>query len=310
MNLRPLDPQSSTLPAALHPDLQWSIKPCLNRIPNPEGKVKTFIKFPAEFLNNFHLIKQQPAVTCGLSYSLHILRIVRGVRVLQRFQQLRRLTADRLAVQLDRLDAQAAGAADDHLVRVGQLLHGERRFAGRNAVLLGEHEQVPQRNARQNQVITRRRAQNAVLYHQDIVVRTLGHAVAAMENRLLTALLQAALVRDNTRNEVERLDVAVQQARILHRNQLERVVKRNQVARNREDHQVRLDGRRRKLVSAETGAIIQILKRHLIPYLYLSPDTNSVLEHRKLYTGRLHLSNSSLLLRLHLPVFLRNGLHQ
>lgn len=47
MNLRPLDPQSSTLPAALHPDLQRSIKPCLNRIPNPEGKVKCFVKIPA-----------------------------------------------------------------------------------------------------------------------------------------------------------------------------------------------------------------------------------------------------------------------
>lgn len=50
LNLRPLDPQSSTLPAALHPDLQRSIKPCLNRIPNPEGKVKRFVKIPAENL--------------------------------------------------------------------------------------------------------------------------------------------------------------------------------------------------------------------------------------------------------------------
>ena len=47
LNSRPLDPQSSTLPAALHPDLQRSIKPCLNRIPNPEGKVKCFVKIPA-----------------------------------------------------------------------------------------------------------------------------------------------------------------------------------------------------------------------------------------------------------------------
>lgn len=52
MNLRPLDPQSSTLPAALHPDLQRSIKPCLNRIPNPEGKVKCFVKISAANLRH------------------------------------------------------------------------------------------------------------------------------------------------------------------------------------------------------------------------------------------------------------------
>lgn len=52
MNLRPLDPQSSTLPAALHPDLQRSIKPCLNRIPNLEGKVKCFVKISAANLRH------------------------------------------------------------------------------------------------------------------------------------------------------------------------------------------------------------------------------------------------------------------
>ena len=50
--MRPLDPQSSTLPAALHPDLQRSIKPCLNRIPNPEGKVKCFVKISAANLRH------------------------------------------------------------------------------------------------------------------------------------------------------------------------------------------------------------------------------------------------------------------
>ena len=62
MNLRPLDPQSSTLPAALHPDLQWSIKPCLNRIPNPEGKVKCFVKIPAGNLRHVACFERRRTV--------------------------------------------------------------------------------------------------------------------------------------------------------------------------------------------------------------------------------------------------------
>ena len=63
MNLRPLDPQSSTLPAALHPDLQRSIKPCLNRIPNPEGKVKCFVKISAANLRHAACFERRRTVT-------------------------------------------------------------------------------------------------------------------------------------------------------------------------------------------------------------------------------------------------------
>ena len=55
---------------------------------------------------------------------------------------------------------------------------------------------------------------------------------AAVEDRFLAALFDAALVSDDTWNQVQRLDVAVQETGVLHRDQAESLIKWNQVARN------------------------------------------------------------------------------
>lgn len=59
-----------------------------------------------------------------------------------------------------------------------------------------------------------------------------GDAFAAVEDRFLAALFDAALVSDDTWNQVQRLDVAVQETGVLHRDQAESLIKWNQVARN------------------------------------------------------------------------------
>ena len=76
-----------------------------------------------------------------------------------------------------------------------------------------------------------------------------GDAFAAVEDRFLTALFDAALVSDDTWNQVQRLDVAVQETGVLHRDQAESLIKWNQVARNSKNHQIWFYGSRWKLMS-------------------------------------------------------------
>ena len=47
-----------------------------------------------------------------------------------------------------------------------------------------------------------------------------GDAFAAVEDRFLAALFDAALVSDDTWNQVQRLDVAVQETGVLDRDEL------------------------------------------------------------------------------------------
>ena len=67
-----------------------------------------------------------------------ILCVIGRVGLLQGFEQLRRFAADRLAVQLHRLNAQAARAADDDFVRLGKLLLGVGFFLVERMQLLAD----------------------------------------------------------------------------------------------------------------------------------------------------------------------------
>ena len=107
------------------------------------------------------------------------------IRLLQLIEQRGIPAAERPAVQLACADAVRAGGQDHHLIRVLQLVHGERRDAGRHAEPVAQREKMPARNARQDEIIRRRRAEHAVLEDRQTGMRTLGHTVAAMENDLV-----------------------------------------------------------------------------------------------------------------------------
>ena len=60
--------------------------------------------------------------------------------------------------------------------------------------------------------------QHAALEDMHVGMGALGHAVAAVEDRLVAARLHGALIGDDRRQQVDRLDVAVQKARVLQRD--------------------------------------------------------------------------------------------
>ena len=96
------------------------------------------------------------------------------------------------------------------------------------------------RNARQNKIIRRRRIEHAILENRQTGMCALSHAVAAVENDLVTARLNSLLHRHAVRDKVERFDVAVQKTRVLDRNQLVRMILAVQSARLRKCHQAGL----------------------------------------------------------------------
>ena len=60
------------------------------------------------------------------------------------------------------------------------------------------------RNARQNKIIRRRRAEHTILENRQTGMCAFGHAVAAVEYHLVTARLNSLLHRHAVRDKVER----------------------------------------------------------------------------------------------------------
>lgn len=131
------------------------------------------------------------------------------------------------------------GGEDHDFVRRQQLVHRERRYAGRNAQLVAQVEEVLARDAREDKLVRRGRAEYAVADDGEAGMCALGDAVAAMEYDLVAAGLDRALHRHAVRDEVERLDVAVQETGVLDRDELVRVVLTVKRAGLRERHQGR-----------------------------------------------------------------------
>ena len=147
-----------------------------------------------------------------------------------------------------------AGGQDHHLIRIFQLVHGERRNAGRHAELFAQREEMLARNARQDEIIRRRSAEHAVLENRQTGMRTLSYAVAAVEHNLVAACLNGLLHGHAVRDQVERFDVAVQKARVLDRNQLVRMILAVQSARLSKRHQAGLAVRRKRMLAVRHGS--------------------------------------------------------
>ena len=147
-----------------------------------------------------------------------------------------------------------AGGEDHDFVRRQQLVHRERRDAGRNAQLVAQVEEVLARDAREDKLVRRGRAEYAVADDGEAGMCALGDAVAAVEHDLVAACFDRALHCHAVGDEVEGLDVAVQETGVLDGDELVRVVLTVKRAGLRERHQGRLCARRESVLAVRGGA--------------------------------------------------------
>ena len=77
-------------------------------------------------------------VLCYVAVLRGALTVIGGIRTLKPLECHRILSANGLTIQLTRRNTQGAAAADNNFVSISQVIHRERFFAGRNALLLGE----------------------------------------------------------------------------------------------------------------------------------------------------------------------------
>lgn len=176
------------------------------------------------------------------------------VGLLQTVEQRGSLAADRLAVHLADRDAVRAGGQDHDLVCGQQLVDRERRDAGRDAQPAAQLEEMLARDAREDELVRRGRTEHAVADDGEAGMRALGDAVAAMEYDLVAAGLDRALHCHAVRNEVERLDVAVQETGVLDRDEFVGMVVAVERAGLRERHQRRLCAGREGVLAVRCGA--------------------------------------------------------
>ena len=115
---------------------------------------------------------------------------------------------------------QRAGAGEENLVRVHHILQRKRFFHHRNAVRFADIQDMRARDARQNQLVAGCCIERTVFENMHVGMRAFRHAVAAMEDGFVTARLHRLFIRHNSRQKVDCLDIAVEEAFILHSDAL------------------------------------------------------------------------------------------
>ena len=147
---------------------------------------------------------------------------------------------DRLTVHLYGTDAETTGAADDDFVGCLELIKSERLFTGLETDSRSKLQNVFQADTRQDEIVTGMSADNAVLYHENIAVGTLGDDIAAVENSLEAALFTAALISDNAGDKIKSLDIAMEEAGVFHGDEPCLSVQGNSAHRSSENQQAGL----------------------------------------------------------------------
>ena len=130
-----------------------------------------------------------------------------------------------LSIDLTRVHAQLAGAGNDDLIRREEAVQRERFFPIGDIQRTACAKKMCPGNSGQNQVVGRCRIEHPVLQNVNIAVGAFSHAPSrAVENRLLTPGLLCLLGSHDRRNQVQRLDIAVEEPCIFCCDQTDRLL--------------------------------------------------------------------------------------